>query len=84
MKIQIEDYYGNDIITLRYYGVRVTSLGLMNIGEIAENARYNIADDYEDEEDNHIVRVQEYDINDDNESKKLLLKLINGLNEYFL
>ena len=84
MKIQIEDYYGNDIVTLRYYGVRVTALGLMNIGEIAENNRYNIVDEYEDEDDNHIVRVQEYDINNDNESKKLLLKLINKLNEYFL
>ena len=85
MKIAIEDYFGNDVVSLEYNQVRATALNSMNVSEIALSVGYNIADEDQDDNGQPYIRVQECNIdNSDTEGKKCLIELVNKLNEYFL
>jgi len=82
MKIQIEDYFGNDYVTINYHNVWDASDNLINMIEnLANPFGYNIAD----LEDDMLFRVQCCEVVDDEEiNKKTLLRFISELNAKFL
>lgn len=85
MKIQIEDYFGNDIIILKFCKVNMhASQTIINqIGNIAENHKYNVADIDIDEYNKPYIRVQNMNKSEVNQ-KADLIKLVSELNENFL
>jgi len=82
MRIQIEDYSGNDIIIIDYCQLKPMHSALIPvIGTIASISGFNIADTDLDENNNEYVRIQF----DEKGLDKLKLKeLINNLNTRFL
>lgn len=86
MKIQIEDYFGNDILILNYklldgnrfpYNVDKASI-------IAEKSGYDLAD-IDTDEDGDYIRIQQANVDTAivNE-KKDLLQMVSKLNDAFI
>jgi len=87
MIIQIEDYFGNDLLTLNYNQVKFK--GSENeykvIDELAQVWGYNIADLDEDENNRTYYRVQAVEIIDDeHKSQVQKLSLVDTFNRHFL
>jgi hypothetical protein len=83
MTIQIEDYNGNDLITLCYNQISLNRMDeeLKVIDKIVQVDGYNVAD----LEDEWYFRVQAVEvIEDEVKSKDNLINLIERLNKQFL
>ena len=83
MTIQIEDYNGNDLITLCYNQISLNRMDeeLKVIDKIVQVNGYNVAD----LEDEWYFRVQAVEvIEDEVKSKDNLINLIERLNKQFL
>jgi hypothetical protein len=83
MTIQIEDYYGNDLITLCYNQVlfKKSENEFNLIDEIVQVNGYNVAD----LDDDVYYRVQAVEVLDDEvKAKDNLLTLVTRLNNQFL
>lgn len=87
MKIQIENYFGNDILTLVYNEMdMVINKGRTTVvGTIASTLGYDVADVDTDENGHQFIRVQEVNVaNTDSEARRDLLQLIHKFNLQFL
>ena len=87
MNIQIEDYFGNDVMKLEYcLKDKLISDGVITVvGVIASNCGYNVADIDCDDNGIDFIRLQQGNVdNTESEEKKDLMKLINNLNKRFL
>jgi hypothetical protein len=87
MKIQIENYFGNDILTLRYHqlNVEISKSRMIAVGTLASTCGYDVADIDTDEDGQDYIRVQEVNVdNTEKEGRKDLLELIHKLNTHFL
>jgi hypothetical protein len=87
MIIQIEDYFGNDIVKLNFClkDNEISKERFKEIEEISLSNGYSVADVDLDEEDLMFVRVQQTNVdNSEEDEKKELLALINDLNIHFL
>ncbi len=87
MIIQIEDYFGNDLLTLNYNQVKFK--GSENeykvIDELAQVWGYNIADLDVDEDNRTYYRVQAVEvIDDEHKSRVQKLSLADTFNRQFL
>jgi len=84
MKIQIEDYNGNDVVIIDYClkdKSEVKKSVVNTIEGIAHNHGYNVAD----LDDDATVRVQQCDVSKaEANEEKVLVNLINDLNTYFI
>ncbi len=91
MKIQIEDYFGNDVIIIDYClkdKSNVSDVILNTIEGVVHNHGYNIADI----EENTIIRIQQEEADHSEEQvgklslneEKILLDLVADLNKYLL
>jgi len=87
MKIQIENYYGNDIVIIKF-AEKTTNINttiLVNISAIAEEHGYNLADLDTDENNSEYIRIQQIEIEDSEEQEQLtLVSLITHISTYFL
>lgn len=87
MNIQIEDYFGNDVLKLTFClkdkvisKDRATAIGI-----IASTCGYDVADVDTDENGIDVIRVQQVNVdNSEQEEKKDLIKLVTKLNTHFL
>jgi hypothetical protein len=87
MNIQIEDYFGNDVVKLNYcLKDKVISDSIVTvIGVISSDCGYGVADIDSDEDDIQYIRLQQGNVdNTEEEEKKDLIELINKLNTKFL
>jgi len=87
MNIQIEDYFGNDVMKLNYcLKDKVISDGIVTVvGVLASNCGYDVADVETDENGIDFIRVQQVNVdNSQEQEKKDLMELINKLNTRFL
>ena len=88
MNIQIEDYFGNDIMKIEYCLKGTTEIlreHIEKIEEIEITNGYSIADVDSDENDMTYVRVQCSNVdNSEVDEKQDLINLISKLNESFL
>lgn len=87
MNIQIEDYYGNDVIKLNYClkDKVISDTNIKYVDSIASNCGYNVADIDCDEDGIDYIRLQQVNVDNSKEQeKKELLLLINMLNTQFL
>ena len=83
MNIQIEDYFGNDIMKIEY--CELSNKDVEEIEEIAIPNGYSVADVDSDENDMIYIRVQCSNVNNSEVDKKQdLINLISKLNEAFL
>jgi len=84
MKIQIENYYGNDIVIIDYClrdKSEIKEDVLKDIEGIANEKGYNVAD----VEEGALIRVQQENVdNTEEEETKALIELIADLNNYLL
>jgi hypothetical protein len=86
MRIQIENYFGNDILKLDFcLKDRVISDNRVElVNEIAEVCGYSVAD-IDTDEQGGFIRVQQANVdNSEEEERKELLELVNKLNSQFL
>ena len=86
MRIAIENYFGNDIITLDFKQRfdEVDQIVIDEVEEIATEHGYNFADLEEDEQGEYI-RLQEVNVdNSDDDAIKDLLKLVQDLTEKYI
>jgi len=84
MKIQIEDYFGNDVMVLEFSQSSHTEFTKELINEISEISTpfgYDVADVDADENGNPYIRVQEVN---EKTTKVNLSKLINRLTDEYL
>lgn len=82
MIIQIEDYFGNDVLRLNYCQIlsNITDNKVKLVNEIAEVNGYNVADI----EGDHI-RVQQHNVDvSEEEQKEDLIELVSKLNKQFI
>jgi len=82
MKIKIEDYFGNDVLSLNYEQclVNASDNTIKVIDEISNVHGYSVADVEDD-----YVRVQCDDVVDDYiTNKNVLVELVSKLNKHFL
>jgi transcription initiation factor IIF auxiliary subunit len=87
MKIEIEDYFGNTIVTLDFetslktVGItkKVGRVNLIAIEKVVNKHGYNVADL---EEHDH-MRIQQVNVDDDNERVDLL-NLIKDVSDFIL
>jgi len=87
MKIKIENYFGNDVLTLVYNELHteISKSRMTVVGTIASTCGYDVADLDTDENGHQYIRVQEVDIdNTEEEGRKNLLQLASKLNTHFL
>lgn len=87
MNIQIEDYFGNDIMKIEYClkGTEILCEHIEKIEEIAIPNGYSIADVDSDENDMVYIRVISSNIdNSEVDEKQDLINLISNLNGVFL
>ena len=87
MKIQIENYFGNDVLTLNYnqLDVEISKSRMTAVGILASTCGYDVADIDTDENGHQYLRVQEVNVdNTEAEGRKDLLELIHKLNLHFL
>jgi hypothetical protein len=86
MIIQIEDYFGNDIIKLNFCfnDNEISKERTKEIEEISLSNGYSVADVDLDEEDLMFIRIQKSNVDNSEGNKKELLALINDLNIHFL
>jgi hypothetical protein len=87
MKIQIEDYFGNDIMKLNYtLKDKVISDDIVRVvGVLANNCGYDVADVETDEDNIDFIRVQQCNVDNTEKGEKVdLLELVNKLNKRFL
>jgi len=87
MNIQIEDYFGNDVVKLNYClkDKVISDSVVTEIGVIASNCGYDVADIDSDEDDIQYIRLQQGNVdNTDEEEKKDLMELVNKFNIRFL
>ena len=85
MKIQIENYFGNDVLTLNY-NQKISSKGLQTaVGTLASLVGYDMADIDLDDNGNEYIRLQEVDIdNTEHEGRENLFSLVEKLNRFLL
>lgn len=87
MKIQVENYYGNDILTL-VYNEKDTVISGERMGEIdalANHFGYDVADLDTDENGHQMIRVQEANVdNSEDNARQDLLNMVTALNKKYL
>jgi hypothetical protein len=87
MNIQVEDFFGNDVIKLNYClrNKEISEGKITVVGVIASNCGYNLADVDCDDDGIDFIRLQQANVdNTEIQEKKDLMKLINNLNKRFL
>jgi len=87
MNINIEDYFGNDVVKLNFcLKDKTISQGRIEfVGVIASNCGYSLSDVDCDEDGIDFIRLAQANVdNTTKQEKKDLLKLINNLNKRFL
>ena len=89
MKIQIEDYYGNDILRLDFRLLNSTSDAMeqriQDIHHVALNYKYSLADVDDDEEDEgEYIRLQQIEDIQNKKSQKELIGLISELTKKYV
>lgn len=86
MKIQVENYYGNDILTLNYHqkDVVINKTDMATVEFIANKYGYNVANIDTDENGYQYIRVQEVNINNTQLQGEALLDMVNVLNVEYL
>jgi len=87
MNIQIEDYFGNDVMKLNYClkDKQISKGNITVVGVLASNCGYDVADVETDENGIDFIRVQQVNVdNSEEQEKKDLLELINKLNKVYL
>jgi len=87
MNIQIENYFGNDIMKLDYCqkNKEVPGERIGEVESIVEEFGYNVADVDVDENGIDYIRVQEVNVdNSEEQGRKDLLSMISKLNETYL
>ena len=85
MKINIENYFGNDIIKLDFCMSSKKAAEVQEkIEEIANELGYNVAD-IDEEDDVEYIRVQQDEVeNTEEEEREDLLKLIAEITDFFI
>ena len=88
MRITIEDYFGNDVITLKYeqFNPAKSIKGLLlAIRTFADIVGYDVADIDEDDDGVEYVRLQEVNVdNSEVEGVRNLTNLLDMLNKHML
>jgi len=87
MNIQIENYYGNDVIKLNYClkDKQISKGNITVVGVLASNCGYDVSDVETDDNGIDFIRVQQVNVdNSEEQEKKDLMELINKLNTHFL
>jgi len=87
MKVLIENYFGNDVLTLNFYelDVNISDERLKTIGSISNKFGYGVADIDSDEDNLPYIRLQEDNIdNSEKVVKTELINLVTELNKTFL
>ena len=85
MKIQIEDYFGNDVLTLEYNQLISNTELVDKVETTSLEFGYCVADVDSDENNNEFIRLQNncVDLSEEQE-KQDLVNLISKLNNVFL
>jgi hypothetical protein len=85
MKIQIEDYFGNDVLTLEYNQLTSNTELVDKVETNSLDFGYGVADVDLDENNNEFIRLQNncVDLSEEQE-KQDLVNLISKLNNVFL
>lgn len=90
MRIQIEDYFGNEVVVLKFslLDVNTTESRVSTLGNLINEYGYSIAD-VDNDEQGEFVRIQQSHIIDDSEEfkeeeKVTLVNLITNLMVEFL
>ena len=85
MKIQIEDYFGNDVLTLEYNQLISNTELVDKVETNSLDFGYSLADVDLDENNNEFIRLQNncVDLSEEQE-KQDLVNLISKLNNVFL
>lgn len=85
MKIQIEDYFGNDVLTLEYNQLISNTELVDKVETTSLEFGYGVADVDSDENNNEFIRLQNncVDLSEEQE-KQDLVNLISKLNNVFL
>ena len=86
MKIQIEDYYGNDLIILKFAMLdsEINDERYTKLSDIAMDHEYSIADIDKDDDGLNYVRIQQIDDAQDEDAQKDLIKLVAHLTSEFI
>ena len=87
MKIQIENYFGNDVLTLVFnqLNVEISKSRMTAVGTLASTCGYDVADVDIDKDGHQYLRVQEVNVdNTEAEGRRDLLQLVTKLNIHFL
>jgi hypothetical protein len=87
MIIQIESYFGHDVLTLIFNekDTQVSDATLLEIDEISNKFGYNLADQDVNEDGAEYVRVQEINVdNSEKVAKTELLNLVGELTKKYL
>lgn len=87
MNIQIENYFGNDIMKLDYCQKDkvISKERISEVEGITKEFGYNVSDVDVDENGIDYIRVQEVNVdNSEEQGHKDLLSMINKLNETYL
>lgn len=87
MKIQVENYFGNDVLTLNYHqkDVNISKGVQIHVGVIASHYGYDVADVDTDEDGQEFIRVQEVNVdNSEVQGKDELIDMVSEFNKRFL
>ena len=86
MKVQIEDYYGNDLITLKFglLDSDISDERYAKLNDVAMDHEYSVADVDEDEDGLVYVRIQQIDDSQDEKAQKDLVELVAHLTTEFI
>jgi len=79
MKLQIEDYLGDDVISLDYYAYIISNSMVLKIEEISIPHGFSIADRDEDEDGNEYIRIQQIENGPINKSIKELFNTTSSI-----
>ena len=85
MKIQIEDYFGNDVLTLEYNQLISNTELVDKVETTSLEFGYGVADVDSDENNNEFIRLQNNCVDlSEEQGKQDLVNLISKLNNVFL